>query len=348
MLNWIYTTLGEAWGPLRLFNSFFFLSGMGFAACALATWILLPRLWSLLPTDRGRAFAINADQSVGKPVSAGVIFVTIFCVASLIFVPISARALLTTPLMLAALVVGYLDDRRGGFSEYQLAVMDAAIALGAATVICGFQPVDIWLPLWKGALTLPAWIAIPLTAAVIWLSINATNCSDGVDGVSGSLSGVAIMILGGLLYTVIGNDIVASHLGIPVNREGANWAIMAFLMVGCIAGYLWYNAPPSQVLMGDAGSRPIGLLIGMLVVATNNPLFLLLIGSVLLLNGATGLVKVALMRFFGLKVLSRVRFPLHDHCRKELGWTNSQVLVRFMLLQIGASALLVLLALKLR
>ena len=348
MLNWIYTTLGEAWGPLRLFNSFFFLSGMGFAACALATFVLLPRLWSLLPTDRGRAFAINADQSVGKPVSAGLTFVSIFCVASLIFVPISARALLTVPFMLAALVVGYLDDRRGGFSEYQLAVMDAAIALGAATVICGFQPVDIWLPLWKGALTLPAWIAIPLTAAVIWLSINATNCSDGVDGVSGSLSGVAIMILGGLLYTVIGNDIVASHLGIPVNREGANWAIMAFLMVGCIAGYLWYNAPPSQVLMGDAGSRPIGLLIGMLVVATNNPLFLLLIGSVLLLNGATGLVKVALMRFFGLKVLSRVRFPLHDHCRKELGWTNSQVLVRFMLLQIGASALLVLLALKLR
>ncbi|WP_374533646.1 hypothetical protein [Phenylobacterium sp.] len=348
MLNWIYTALGEAWGPLRLFNSFFFLSGMGFAACALATFVLLPRLWSLLPTDRGRAFAINADQSVGKPVSAGLIFVSIFCVASLIFVPISARALLTVPFMLAALVVGYLDDRRGGFSEYQLAVMDAAIALGAATVICGFQPVDIWLPLWKGALTLPAWVAIPLAAGVIWLSINATNCSDGVDGVSGSLSGVAIMILGGLLYTVIGNEIVASHLGIPVNREGANWAIMAFLMVGCIAGYLWYNAPPSQVLMGDAGSRPIGLLIGMLVVATNNPLFLLLIGSVLLLNGATGLVKVALMRFFGLKVLSRVRFPLHDHCRKELGWTNSQVLVRFMLLQIGASALLVLLALKLR
>lgn len=348
MLNWIYTALGEAWGPLRLFNSFFFLSGMGFAACALATFVLLPRLWSLLPTDRGRAFAVNADQSVGKPVSAGLIFVSIFCVASLIFVPISARALLTVPFMLAALVVGYLDDRRGGFSEYQLAVMDAAIALGAATVICGFQPVDIWLPLWKGALTLPAWVAIPLAAGVIWLSINATNCSDGVDGVSGSLSGVAIMILGGLLYTVIGNEIVASHLGIPVNREGANWAIMAFLMVGCIAGYLWYNAPPSQVLMGDAGSRPIGLLIGMLVVATNNPLFLLLIGSVLLLNGATGLVKVALMRFFGLKVLSRVRFPLHDHCRKELGWTNSQVLVRFMLLQIGASALLVLLALKLR
>jgi phospho-N-acetylmuramoyl-pentapeptide-transferase len=348
MLNFIYLTLGEAWGPLRLFNSFFFLSAIGFASCALLTWMLLPRLWSLLPTDRGRAFAVNADQSVGKPVSAGLIFVTIFCLASLVFVPLSARPLLTVPLVMAALLVGYLDDRRGGFSEYQLAVMDAAIAVGAALVIHGLQPVTIWIPGWKDAISLAPWIAIPVSAGVIWLSINATNCSDGVDGVSGSLSGTAIMILGGLLYTVIGNEAVAQHLNIPVNRDGASWAIMAFLMVGCIAGYLWYNAPPSQVLMGDAGSRPIGLLIGMLVVATNNPLFLLLVGSVLLLNGATGLVKVALTRFFGWRILSRVRFPLHDHCRKELGWSNSQVLVRFMLLHLGISALLVILALKVR
>ena len=348
MLNWIYSTLGEAWGPLRLFKSFFFLSGAGFAVCALGTWLLLPKLWRFLPTDRGRAFAVNAELSVGKPVSAGLIFITLFCLACMVFVPLTAKPLLTVPFMLAALIVGYLDDRRGGFSEYQLAVMDAAIAFGAAAVIYGFQPVHIWLPGWKGVLILAPWFSIPMAAGVIWLSINATNCSDGVDGVSGSLSGTAILLLGGLLYTVIGNEAVASHLHIPLNRDGATWAIMAFLMVGCIAGYLWYNAPPSQVLMGDAGSRPIGLLIGMLVVATNNPLFLLLIGSVLLLNGATGLVKVALMRFFGLKVLSKVRFPLHDHVRKELGWSNSQVLVRFMLLHLGVSALLLLLALKVR
>jgi len=348
MLNWIYTTLGDAWGPLRLFNSFFFLSAIGFASCALLTWMLLPRLWSMLPTDRGRAFAVNADQSVGKPVSAGLIFITIFCLASMVFVPLTAKPLLTVPFMLAALIVGYLDDRRGGFSEYQLAIMDAAVALGAAMVIYGLAPVTIWLPGVKDAITLAPWIAIPVASGIIWLSINATNCSDGVDGVSGSLSATAIMILGGLLYAVIGNEVVARHLNIPINRDGANWAIMAFLMVGCIAGYLWYNAPPSQVLMGDAGSRPIGLLIGMLVVATNNPLFLLLVGSVLLLNGATGLVKVALMRFFGFSVLSKVRFPLHDHCRKELGWSNSQVLVRFMLLHLGISALLVILALKVR
>jgi phospho-N-acetylmuramoyl-pentapeptide-transferase len=135
---------------------------------------------------------------------------------------------------------------------------------------------------------------------------------------------------------------------VPANPQGAGWAILAFVMVGCVSGYLWYNAAPSLVLMGDAGSRPLGLLIGMLVVATGNPLFLLLVASVILLNGATGLVKVALLRFFGLSILSKVRFPLHDHCRKELGWSNSQVLVRFMLLHLGVSAVLVILALKVR
>jgi phospho-N-acetylmuramoyl-pentapeptide-transferase len=348
MLSWIDTTFGHLWGPLRLFNSFFFMAAVGYATAALATFMLLPRLWDRLPRDQGRAFAVNAEQSVGKPVSAGVIFISIFCVAALLFIPLDARAIRTVPLIFIAMLVGYADDRRGGFSEYTLAVMDLVIAFTAAFVILGFGDATIWLPAWKGALVLPPWLSLPLATGLIWVSINATNCSDGVDGVSGSLTGTAILILGGLLYAVIGDKVVAAHLSIPLNREGADWAIMAFLMVGCVTGYLWYNAPPSQVLMGDAGSRPLGLLIGMLVVATGNPLFLLLVGSVIVLNGATGLVKVAITRFLGVRVLASIRFPLHDHFRKELGWSNSQVLVRFMLLHLGVSALLVILVLKIR
>ena len=348
MLSWIAVTFGHAWGPLRLLNSFFFLAAVGYAFAAVATFFLLPRFWDQLARDRGRAFAVNADQSVGKPVGAGLIFVAIFCLAAVIFVPFNAACLRTLPLIAAATLVGYLDDRRGGFSEYQLAAMDAAIAVAASIAILGLYGWVMWLPGWKAAIPLSPWVAIPLASGVIWLSINATNCSDGVDGLSGSLSGTAIMILGGLLYTVIGNDVVAAHLSIPTNPQGADWAIMAFLMVGAVSAYLWYNAPPSAVLMGDAGSRPLGLLIGMLVVATGNPLFLLLAGSVIVLNGATGLAKVAITRFLKIRVLSKIRFPLHDHCRKELGWSNSQVLVRFLLLHLGVSALLVILVLKIR
>jgi phospho-N-acetylmuramoyl-pentapeptide-transferase len=348
MLNWIYEAFGRQFGPLRLLDSFFFLSAVGYATTALATWIALPALWNRLPRDRGRAFAVNADQSVGKPISAGLIFVSLFCVAALIFIPWSASCLRILPFVVAAMLVGYFDDRRGGFTEYQLAAMDLAIAAAASVTILGVHDWAVWLPGWKTQLLLPAALALPVATVIVWTSINATNCSDGVDAVSGSLSGTAIMILGALLYAVIGNADVASHLSIPFNREGAEWAIMAFLMVGCVSGYLWYNAPPSQVLMGDAGSRPLGLLIGLLVTATGNPLFLVLVGSVIVLNGATGLVKVAITRFLGIKVLAGIRFPLHDHVRKELGWSNAQVLVRFLLLHLGVSALLVILVLKVR
>ncbi|HEY2709259.1 MAG TPA: hypothetical protein VGI95_14510 [Caulobacteraceae bacterium] len=348
MLSWIYAVFGHSFGPLRLFDSFFFLAAVGYASAALATWIVLPRLWDRLPRDRGRAFAVNADQSVGKPVSAGLIFVSLFCVAAFVFIPWGAICLRTLPLIFAAMLVGYFDDRRGGFNEYQLALMDLAIAALASVAILGVSDWVIWLPGWKPPIPLSPWIALPLATALIWTSINATNCSDGVDGVSGSLTSTAILILGAMLYTVIGNADVAAHLSLPVNPEGADWAIMAFLMVGCVSGYLWYNAAPSQVLMGDAGSRPLGLLIGLLVVATGNPLFLLLVGTVIVLNGATGLVKVAITRFFGVKVLAGIRFPLHDHARKELGWSNTQVLVRFLLVHLGLSGLLVILVLKIR
>ena len=349
MLHWIYVAMGRDFGPLRLFDSFFFLAATGFATTALMVWVLLPRLWNRLPRDMGRAFAVGAEASVGKPVSAGLIFISLFCIACLVFLPWNAMPMRAVPFVLVAMLVGFVDDRkRGGLSEYQLAALDAGLAIGSAFALLGLQPAVIWLPIWSGALTLPAWMALPLASGLIWVSINATNCSDGVDGVSGSLTGSSIMILGGLLYAVIGDRLVASHLHIPFNPEGAHWAIMAFLMVGCVAGYLWYNANPSQVLMGDAGSRPLGLLIGLLVVATGNPLFLLLVALVILVNGATGLVKVALKRFFGLPFFPNIRFPLHDHCRKELNWSNTQVLVRFMLLHLGVSAVLVVLALKVR
>src|SRR5690349_13715100 len=102
MLHWIYQAFGPAWGPLRLFDSFFFLAGAGFAFAALSTWILLPRLWKHLPVDRGRAHAVNAELSIGKPLSCGVVFVSIFALACLIFLPIDAVPLRTVPLILAA------------------------------------------------------------------------------------------------------------------------------------------------------------------------------------------------------------------------------------------------------
>ena len=351
MLSWLFTRLissREFWGPLRLLNSHFFLATAGFLDSALATWILLPRFWNELHIDRGRAHAIEGTKSVGKPVGAGLIFVSIFVIMALIFVPFGAAAFRAIPPILAAMILGYYDDKTGGLHEYILGIADFVISLGSALILFGTKPAVIWLPLVSHSLVIPSWLNLIVVTSVIWIAINATNCSDGVDGLSGSLVSLALSTLGALLYVVIGNSSVARYLLIPHDPQGASWSLLAFLMVGCLVGYLWYNASPSMVLMGDAGSRPLGLLIGILVVVAKNPLLIVIVSLVILVNGGTGLAKVAAMRFLKVGFLRNVRFPLHDHCRANLHWSNSQVLVRFVLLQVVLSAVLLAFVLKIR
>ncbi|MBN1937929.1 MAG: phospho-N-acetylmuramoyl-pentapeptide-transferase [Anaerolineae bacterium] len=347
MLPWLGHSLESVFGPFRLFYSYLFLTGFGAALSALLTWLLLPRLWRHLPTDKGREYAIDAQQSVGKPVAAGAIFVPIFLFVGLLVVPFDWRYLAVLSCVSLSMLEGLWDDSsktRGGLSELQLGLIDLAISLFGAIILCRFQPVEIWLPLFKQSLVLSPWLYILPATGLLWLTINATNCTDGVDGLSGSLSLMAFIYLGGILYGIVGHKDISQYLLVPHYVDGADWALLAFAMAGCLAGYLWYNAFPSKVLMGDAGSRPMGFLIGMLVLACGNPFLIFVVAGIVLVNGATGLLKVALLRFFKISIFKNVRYPLHDHMRKNLGWSPTQVLVRFMLLQaVGTPILLVLL-----
>jgi phospho-N-acetylmuramoyl-pentapeptide-transferase len=349
MLFWLGQVLSEVWGPFRQLTFYLTLTGLGTALAALATWVLLPRLWTRLPTDKGRAHAVGAESSIGKPVSAGSIFIPLFCIVVLLFVPWSAGIVEAVLLLLAAMAVGHVDDRRrGGLSEYTLAAFDAVIAIAGAAVVCQLQPTQLWLPFVAGSYQIPPLLFVVVGSGLIWLSINATNCSDGVDGLSGSLCVVALMALGVMLYLIVGHEQISAYLLLPHYAHAAQWGMLAFLMIGCLGGYLWYNAPPSSVLMGDAGSRPLGLLVGLLVLATGNPFLIFVAAGVVLANGASGLLKVALLRFLNIGIFRNVRYPLHDHVRHKYGWSNAQVLVRFTLLQAVVTATLMVLLLKIR
>ncbi len=348
MLHWLGEQLLPLFGPFRLFTSYLFLIGLGVMTAAVATWYLLPRLWHLLPRDQGRDHAVAALQSVGKPVGAGIIFIPIFILACLLVMPFRWYTLQILGCLLLAALEGYLDDQNGGWSEYRLAIIDLAIALLGALSLCNLTDFTVWLPFFKTSLTLTPWLFVPLATGLIWLSINATNCTDGVDGLSGSLSLLGFVYLGGILYGIVGHQDISAYLLVPHYPEGAQWAMLAFIMAGCLAGYLWHNALPSAVLMGDAGSRSIGFLMGVLILASGNPFLIFVVAGIVLLNGATGLLKVALLRFFKIGIFKHVRYPLHDHVRQQLGWSNSQVLVRFMLLQAVFTPLLLLLLLKVR
>ncbi len=349
MLQWLGQQLEPIYGPFRLLTAHSFLIGMGVLMAALATWYLLPRLAHNLPTDKGRTFAVGAQQSVGKPVGAGIIFIIVFLVVCLLVMPLELEFLGILLCTALAMIEGFMDDRsHGGWSELKLGIMDLVISVLGAIVLCEFNTYTIWLPLIKTTFYLSPWVFIPLATGLIWLTINATNCTDGVDGLSGSLSAIAFLTLGAILYGIVGHEAISAYLLVPHYPEGAMWAIMSFIMVGCLAAYLWYNAYPSAMLMGDAGSRPIGFLVAVLVLAAGNPFLILVVAFVILVNGATGLLKVALLRTFKIGIFKSVRYPLHDHVRQKYGWSNTQVLVRFVLLQAMWAPLLLLLMLKVR
>ena len=123
---------------------------------------------------------------------------------------------------------------------------------------------------------------------------------------------------------------------------------MIFILVGVVMGYLWHNAFPSHCLMGDAGSRALGYFIGVCVMVTGNPFLIFATSSIIFINGGMGLVKVALKRFLKITIFENIRFPLHDHMRKNHGWSPTQVLVKFVILQILVTIFILGIFLKIR
>jgi phospho-N-acetylmuramoyl-pentapeptide-transferase len=349
MLYLLGDYLQELFGPARLLTSHFNLIIIGLTVGFAGVIFLLPRLFKLLPSDRGREFAIQAENAIGKPTGAGVVFIPVFLVLAVLVVPLDGKVLLVLLLTFVAMITGYLDDRsRHPWGELAKGVFDLVLALGVAFLLYSTEVSTIWLPFTNALYETPMWLYVPLATILIWVSINTTNCSDGVDGLSSTLVLIALLSTGTFLYLVVGHTDFSSYLLLPHYAQSAKWAITTFTLVGCLAGYLWYNAYPSHVLMGDAGSRALGFFMGVTIMNTGNPFLILIVCSVILINGGTGLVKVGLLRFFNIRILHTIRFPLHDHFRKDMNWSNTQVLIRFALIQMVVTIALIGITVKVR
>lgn len=349
MLFLLGDTLQQLFGPFRLLSSHFVVASAALVLSSLATWVFLPRWIGFLPRDRGREHAVDKEAAVGKPTGAGLVFGIVFAVVGILTAPLELPYLGVVLCVTLAMIAGFLDDRSaGGWHEYRKGLVDLAISLAAALLVCSTEPAQIWLPFTTAVVTVPPIFCIAGGTILIWGAINATNCTDGVDGLSGMLAIQALLSLGGLLYFVLGHDQISAYLRLPHYADGAKWAMLSFAMVGCLTGYLWYNAHPSQLLMGDAGSRAVGLLLGVLVINSGNPFLIFIVSGVLLVNGGTGLIKVALLRFLRIAIFAKLRFPLHDHMRNNLGWSSTQVVVRFTLVQIMFTLVSLVILIKVR
>ena len=369
MIFYLAELLKNYWGPFRLLQSHALLLAGGTFTAALLCWLLLPRLWERLPRDRGKALCkdLGGLKSAGKPTGAG-FWVSLVCLPVLIlFAPLRLWDAAAVLALYGAMLFGYLDDKAVvPWGELKKGLLDAVVSIAiAAFIFLGHSQKDEatgvwvmvqWLPFVKTIWLAHWYVYVPIAAFVLWFTMNATNCSDGVDGLAGTLTLVMLVMLAVILYVVVGYWPVAHYFLLPAIPDAAKWAIVVMTVAGGFGGYLWYNAEPSKILMGDAGSRFLGILVAAASLMTGNVLFVLALAPVVLVNGGGGLGKLVLLRLakkVGLdigeaNVIRKVRFPLHDHCKKNLGWSNAQVLMRFVLLQLVIMPILLLILLKVR
>jgi phospho-N-acetylmuramoyl-pentapeptide-transferase len=408
LLNWLVGHAGLGYYSANFLGGLIFVAGLiAFARHQPEPWVALTVAFPYLVLVVGMGYArqgiavgfilmslVALNERKFIPYLVYIALATLFHKTALIMIPLGfflfGRGWLLCVLPFAAMqwevlaclfvvmLTGYLDDASDHpWGELRKGLLDLLLAAMTSLALCQGRPVTMWWPLLKsaapdGGIVVPVWAFVIISSAVLWISINATNCSDGIDGLAGSLTLLSLANLGGFLYVVVGHVVVAKYLILPHNPDGARWAILIATSSGAFAGYLWHNAKPSEVLMGDAGSRFLGMLIGVAVIAAGNPFLILVVAPMILLNGASGLGKLVVLRVMRrlgfdttsperraangatapqhvvVRLLHSVRFPFHDHCRRNLHWSDPQVLVRFMLLQTFLTPFLLVLMVKVR
>ncbi len=290
----------------------------------LLTGVLLKCLMHRLPADAGRAFAVNGEKSKGKPRGAGIIFILVFAVLGILFFVSDWENILYIVLIVAAMLTGYFDDAsETPWNEYKKGLLDFLIAAGVTATymvshMAGDDACAPSLPTFFGHAIPPVLVAI-LAMILIWVSINVVNCTDGVDGLCGSLAIVSLL---------------AFVFFIDTRHEGNEPVLLISLFIACLIPYLWMNWKPSILLMGDAGSRAIGLFIAIIALKSESPFLFIPLCLVFILDGGLGLIKVSLKRFLKISIMKNIRTPLHDHARKKRGWSDVRTVLTFLAIQV--------------
>lgn len=199
------------------------------------------------------------------------------------------------------------------------------------------------IPFWKSLLVDLSWFYIPFVLVVIVGASNAVNLTDGLDG----LAIVPIMIAAScfaLISYLVGNQVFSAYLQIVSVPGTGELAVFCCAIVGAGLGFLWFNAPPAMVFMGDTGSLSFGGALGTVAVITKHELVLAIIGGLFVLEAVSVIIQVASFKLTGKRVFRMA--PIHHHFEKK-GWAEPTVVIRFWIIAV-ILALIGLSSLKLR
>jgi phospho-N-acetylmuramoyl-pentapeptide-transferase len=347
----------------NLFNYITFRAGGAVMTALLVSFLLGPWMIDTLRERQGKGQPIRADgpqshltTKVGTPTMGGLLILLAVIISTLLWGDLGNGylwvVLLTT---LGFGLVGFVDDYlklRGRSSDGVPGrikiIIEATIAILATLAISTLLPSELAtsyaLPFLKNLL-LPFGLPLFVVASLIVIvgSSNAVNLTDGLDGLAIVPTMIAATSFGLIAY-LVGNAIFANYLQIHYVPGTGELAVICAALIGAGLGFLWFNAPPAAVFMGDTGSLALGAALGSIAVATKHEIVLAIIGGLFVLEAVSVIVQVASFKLTGKRVFAMA--PLHHHFEQR-GWAEATIVIRFWIISV-VLALIGLATLKLR
>jgi phospho-N-acetylmuramoyl-pentapeptide-transferase len=354
--------LADEFGVFNVFRYITFRTGGAVMTALLVSFWLGPSLirWLKQKQREGQPIRPDGPEShlltkKGTPTMGGVLILAALTVATLLWADLSNGYVWVVLIVTLGFgLIGFADDylkltRRssGGLSGRLKLLGQGAFGLLAAVVLSRLtEPplaTGVALPVLKDVM-IPLGLAFPLFGALVMVGAsNAVNLTDGLDG----LAIVPVMIAAGsfgVIAYLTGNAVFADYLQIHFVPGTGELAVLCGAILGAGLGFLWFNAPPALVFMGDTGSLALGGLLCSIAVATKNEIVLAIIGGLFVLEAVSVIVQVVSFKLTGRRVFKMA--PIHHHF-EQLGWTEPQVVIRFWIVAV-VLALLGLATLKLR
>ena len=361
----LYNLLYPLAGDNQLFNLFKYLTFRGAGAVITAliiSFVCGPAIirWLKKKQAEGQPIRLDGPEShlltkKGTPTMGGTMILLAVVVSTLLWADLTNMYVwIVLFVTLGCGAVGFADDylklskrNSKGLSSRRKMVCLLTISIIAGIWIQSEAPAPmathLAVPFFKDTLLNLAWFYVPFVVIVIVGSSNAVNLTDGLDG----LAIVPIMIAAGcfaLISYLVGNAKFAEYLQIHAVPGTGELAVFCAALVGASLGFLWFNAPPAMVFMGDTGSLSFGGSIGAISVITKHELVLAIIGGLFVLEAVSVIVQVASFKLTGKRVFRMA--PLHHHYEKK-GWAEPTIVIRFWIIAI-ILALIGLMTLKLR
>ncbi|MBM3571709.1 MAG: phospho-N-acetylmuramoyl-pentapeptide-transferase [Alphaproteobacteria bacterium] len=361
MLYNLLVPLTDQFGPLNLFRYLTFRTGSAVVTALVVSFLFGPTIISWLKSRQSNGQPIRDDgpeghlAKRGTPTMGGFLILIALSVSTLLWADVGNRYIWSVLFVTIGFgAIGFADDylklsRRNSKGLSARLKLLGQIAIGTITTLWIISitrdPLDTQLtfPFFKSIIVDLGWFFVPFGVFVMVGASNAVNLTDGLDG----LAIGPVMIAAGvfaLISYVAGNSVFANYLQIHHVPGTGELAVFCGALVGASLGFLWYNAPPAMVFMGDTGSLSVGGALGAISVVTKHEFVLAIVGGLFVLEAVSVIVQVASFKLTGKRVFRMA--PLHHHFEKK-GWQESTIVIRFWIIA-AVLALAGLATLKLR